>query len=102
MTAQPIVGDMFLNAAAWKVKYALKDEVRLPNGSVICKRQTELERFQPSQSASQHDMLPAIGNRKSLKPVMEHIDNDNIDDIIDKCLEVDPVGGMCRDYSLGP
>jgi len=26
---QPIVGDMLLNAAAWKVTYALKDEVRV-------------------------------------------------------------------------
>ena len=102
---QPIVGDMFLNAAAWKVKYALKDEVRVTKwfSHYASGRRSsrDFKLVSISKSNMRHgppcNWKPKIAETK----VMEHIDNDNIDDIIDKCLEVDPVGGMCRDLQFG-
>ena len=102
---QPIVGDMFLNAAAWKVKYALKDEVRVTKWFSHYARgrrsSSDFKLVSISKSNMRHgppcNWKPKIAETK----VMEHIDNDNIDDIIDKCLEVDPVGGMCRDLQFG-
>lgn len=90
---------MFLNVVAWKVKYVLKDEVCVIKWfSYYVRGRWSLFDFKFVLISKLNMRYGFLCNWK-LKiveiKVMEYIDNDNIDDIIDKCLEVDFVGGMC-------